>query len=94
MAVWGDGKCLLLYLAFSLLRRFVLLHLSLSRVSKLGWGGSPKQLVVLTSGLCFSSDLEGFPKNGHLLSLLSPCPARVYNPFYPLILSTSIWVFI
>lgn len=73
----------------------ILSHLSPWRViSKLCFRGSPKPLIVLTSGLCFSSDLEGFSKNGHLLSLLSPPPARVYNLFYPLILSASIWVFI
>lgn len=93
---WRFGvmeKCLSLYLAFSLPVPY-LLHLSPWRVSKWGCGGSPKQLIVQTFGLCFSSNLQGFPKNGHLLSPLSPPPAKVYNPFYPFILFTSLWVFI
>lgn len=80
--IWGDG-------------RFLLGSLSACAVCFSSLEPVPERFVeevlsiVLTFVLCFSSNLEGFPENGSVLSLLPPPPVRVYNPFYPLILSTS-----
>lgn len=44
------------------------------KLGEAGCGASPQQCVVLISVTRLSSNLEGFPKIGYLLSLLPPPP--------------------